>query len=539
MTVQRGFRFDFNRCTGCHACVVACINENQNFTAKAQRPQRELLGSDPQSARQSETQELRPERSNPNSEVRGPMSAASNSQFAIRNSKMGESRTPSPEPRAPQLDPSRNWRHVYDFNERRHPGLPAFHLSMACNHCGDPACLAHCPANAYRKDPATGAVTIDPERCIGCKYCSWACPYDAPRFNPDLGIMQKCTLCDHRLAEGLPPACVANCPTGALGLAEMDPGAEGPAAPGFTRTEIHPAVQFVPPRRGDRPPELTAPASRAEVDKVFDRTFPRLPAKITLGAEWPLLVFTSVAALLVAWFSAALLGGPPLVPAVFLGAGAAALLLSAAHLGRKERAWRSILNLPRSWLSLEVLSFPMFLGLGALQTLLFPDRPVLGALAAAVGLTSLFVIDRVYQVALQGGRPNFHSAQAFFTGLFLAGVLSGRAWLYLPLGAVKLLLYLWRKERALNAPPGGARPEPAGGMRLATSALRVGLGFGLPLGVVLAPGVPSHAAAVAAVTAVLAGEWIDRGEFYDELDVISPRRQIQEDLEAAWRSLPR
>jgi Fe-S-cluster-containing dehydrogenase component/DMSO reductase anchor subunit len=548
MTVQRGFRFDFNRCTGCGACVIACLNENQAFTTKAQRTQRGARGPNPQSWitttnhtkhtkwQESETairlprteygtQELRQECSNLKSEVRIPISEDHNSQSAIRN---------------PQLGPSRNWRQVVTFNERRHPALPAFHLSMACNHCGDPACLTHCPAGAYRKDPATGAVTIDAERCIGCKYCTWACPYDAPRYNPERGVMEKCTLCDHRLAEGRPPACVANCPTGALGFADVDPGAGAPAAPGFTRTEIHPAVQFVHLRRGDRPPELSAPANRAGVDAVFDRTFPRLPAKITLRAEWPLVAFTSVVALLVGWLSAALLGGPPVRPAVFLGAGFAALGLSAMHLGRKERAWQSLRNLRRSWLSLEILSFPLFLGLGVLQTLLFPRWPVLGALAAAVGLTSLFIIDRVYQVALQGGRPNFHSAQVFFTGLFLAGVLSGRAWLYLPAGGVKLALYLWRKWTALDTTPGGGKHGPASGLRLAGSVLRVGLGFGVPLGIALQPdSAVSSIAALAAAAAALAGEWIDRCEFYDELDVITPRRQIQEDLEAAWRALSR
>ena len=362
---------------------------------------------------------------------------------------------------------------------------------MACNHCGDPACLAHCPAGAYRKDPATGAVTIDAERCIGCKYCTWACPYDAPRFNPELGVMEKCTLCDHRLAEGRPPACVANCPTGALGLADVDPGAGVPAAPGFTRTEIHPAVQFVPPRRGDRPPELTAPASRADVDAVFDRTFPRLPAKITLRAEWPLLVFTSVAALLVAWFSAALLGGPPVRPAVFLLAGGAALLLSAMHLGRKERAWQSLRNLKRSWLSLEILSFPLFLGLGVLQTLLFPDRPVLGALAAAVGPH----LPVRHRPGVPGGAPGraaelpqrpgvLHRAVpgrgAVRPGVAVPAARGGQAGA-LPLAEV---------GGPGRAAAGDLRTEERTGLGAAPARqrLRVGAGFGIPLGIALTLG---------------------------------------------------
>ena len=98
----------------------------------------------------------------------------------------------------------------------------------------------------------------------------------------------------------------------------------------------------------------------------------------------------------------------------------------------------------------------------------------------------------MYQVALQGGRPNFHSAQVFFTGLVLAGVLSGRAWRYLPLGAVKLLLYLQRKWMALDAPWRGiSGPENRGTVsvvRLLGSAVRVGAGFGIPLGIALTLG---------------------------------------------------
>ena len=78
-----------------------------------------------------------------------------------------------------------------------------------------------CPALAYERDAVTGAVLIRSELCIGCKYCSWACPYGAPQFEPDSGVMGKCTFCSHRLADGLKPACASLCPTGALDYAEV------------------------------------------------------------------------------------------------------------------------------------------------------------------------------------------------------------------------------------------------------------------------------------------------------------------------------
>ena len=123
-----------------------------------------------------------------------------------------------------ELEPGADWRQVTTFNERHVPGVLSFHLSVACNHCVDPPCMKNCPALAYSKDAVTGAVTVDPDLCIGCRYCTWACPYDAPRFNTASGVVEKCTFCQHRLEDGLEPACVTSCPTGALKLADHTSG---------------------------------------------------------------------------------------------------------------------------------------------------------------------------------------------------------------------------------------------------------------------------------------------------------------------------
>jgi Fe-S-cluster-containing dehydrogenase component len=86
-----------------------------------------------------------------------------------------------------------------------------------CMHCVDPGCISVCPTKAMRKDPETGVVTHHPEACIGCRYCVYACPYNVPKwdFSDAFGQIQKCQLCNHRLAEGKLPACVEHCPTGA------------------------------------------------------------------------------------------------------------------------------------------------------------------------------------------------------------------------------------------------------------------------------------------------------------------------------------
>ena len=85
----------------------------------------------------------------------------------------------------------RSWRRVMTFNEDRLPGLPSFHLSLACNHCAKAPCVEQCPARAIGRDDPAGTIQIDPDRCIGCRYCSWVCPFDATRFDEGACVMGK------------------------------------------------------------------------------------------------------------------------------------------------------------------------------------------------------------------------------------------------------------------------------------------------------------------------------------------------------------
>ena len=125
------------------------------------------------------------------------------------------------------------WRTISTFNPQRHPDLPTRHLSLACNHCDTPACSLGCPAAAYDRDEKTGAVLLDPEKCIGCRYCSWVCPYDAPKFDDTRGVMTKCTFCKHRVdkapAGATPgvdpeytPVCVSSCIANAMHFGDLD-----------------------------------------------------------------------------------------------------------------------------------------------------------------------------------------------------------------------------------------------------------------------------------------------------------------------------
>ncbi len=115
------------------------------------------------------------------------------------------------------------WRRVYEVIggawERRGAAWTnsvfAYNVSMACNHCERPICVEVCPTRAMHKR-ADGIVLLDPARCVGCRYCSWACPYGAPQYDAQVGRMTKCTLCADNLDQGLAPSCVAACPLRAL-----------------------------------------------------------------------------------------------------------------------------------------------------------------------------------------------------------------------------------------------------------------------------------------------------------------------------------
>jgi formate dehydrogenase iron-sulfur subunit len=84
-------------------------------------------------------------------------------------------------------------------------------------HCHDPACASACPVAALIKLPE-GPVVYDDARCIGCRYCMMACPFQIPRFQWESAVplVRKCTFCADRQAMGLAPACTTTCPTEAL-----------------------------------------------------------------------------------------------------------------------------------------------------------------------------------------------------------------------------------------------------------------------------------------------------------------------------------
>ena len=104
-------------------------------------------------------------------------------------------------------------------------GVPVWNfVKEQCLHCKEPACASACPVGALIKTKS-GAVTYDFDKCIGCRYCMVACPFDIPKYEWSKAHqpwVKKCTFCAERQADNLLPACVKTCPTGALLFGEAE-----------------------------------------------------------------------------------------------------------------------------------------------------------------------------------------------------------------------------------------------------------------------------------------------------------------------------
>jgi len=97
-----------------------------------------------------------------------------------------------------------------------------FYLSMACNHCTEPPCVCNCPTGAMQKREKDGIVFVDKDKCIGCRYCMWSCPYGAINYIEEEGKVGKCNFCMDLIDQGLTPACVDACPMRILHFGDLD-----------------------------------------------------------------------------------------------------------------------------------------------------------------------------------------------------------------------------------------------------------------------------------------------------------------------------
>jgi anaerobic dimethyl sulfoxide reductase subunit B len=323
------------------------------------------------------------------------------------------------------------WRRVYEMagggwtrqGDAWVNDVVAYNVSVACNHCERAICVEACPTQAMtaRHD---GIVLIDASRCIGCRYCEWACPYAAPQYDAAAGRMTKCTACSDDVAAGVPPACVAACPLRVLDFGDAEElaarcGGTADVAPlpdpGLTLPSLlvtsRSAVTDAPAWRvtGGNGAGQGGPARIANGEEV-GRAGAARPMR-----EPSLVAFTLLgqAAAGVCWAVAAvrLLAGAqaePLLSTPFLAIGPlllAAVLASLLHLGTPSRASYALANVRTSWLSREILA-ALLLGGGWAALLLMhgagwtPRTAVPGAAVmmtlAAVGL--VYSMARVYRL---------------------------------------------------------------------------------------------------------------------------------------------
>jgi Fe-S-cluster-containing dehydrogenase component len=125
-------------------------------------------------------------------------------------------------------DPDGVWfNRVHSFETRLDGETNTVHFPRSCLHCENPACVEVCPTGASFKRAEDGIVLVAEDLCIGCKLCSWACPYGAREYDANEGVMKKCTLCIDRIynenldvAERV-PACVSCCPVNARHFGDL------------------------------------------------------------------------------------------------------------------------------------------------------------------------------------------------------------------------------------------------------------------------------------------------------------------------------
>ncbi|QDU44817.1 Anaerobic dimethyl sulfoxide reductase chain B [Symmachiella dynata] len=317
------------------------------------------------------------------------------------------------------------------------------HVTTACHHCLEPACMSACPVDAYEKDPETGIVKHLDDQCFGCQYCTLACPYDVPKYHSGKGIVRKCDMCSDRLADGEAPACVQACPHEAIAITVVDVQQV---------IEDSEADNFLP---AAPEPHITLPTTRYKTSRVYPRNM--LPADYYATnpqhPHWPLIVMLVLTQLSVGAFVVGsvletrldandMIAFRQLHAASALGFGLLALTASTFHLGRPQYAFRAIVGLKHSWLSREIVAFGVFAGAACVYAAAawipgIPDAVVVSLSwgVAAIGVVAVFCSVMIYVFT----KREFWSFTQTVTKFYLTSAILGIAatWLsILLLGAV-------------------------------------------------------------------------------------------------------
>ena len=331
------------------------------------------------------------------------------------------------------------WRRVYEVSggswERRGAAWTntvfAYNVSVACNHCAEPACAAACPTGAcsVRDD---GIVWIDSARCAGCEYCAWVCPYSAPAYSHDLGRMTKCDFCLDLVDQGLSPACVAACPMRALDFTDV---VRGPTAertdmralwdaPPTTHPYPLPAFSRTQPRIAIQPHVAMQNALTKNVANREEVRPPRAAAGRTVRTldveDLPLVLFTLLGQAAAGLAVVSLFVGSLPVPArVATGVlTALAALASLFHLGTPSRAGRMRANARSSALSREVVMLCLF---AAAWILAWFDPPTGRVVLALCGFALVYAMADVYAIDGIPGWDRGRARAAFASTALLLG----------------------------------------------------------------------------------------------------------------------
>lgn len=316
------------------------------------------------------------------------------------------------------LDEGESWRQV-GMLRGSDAGQKQTFLTSSCHHCVDPACSNGCPVLAYDKDVVTGIVRHLDDQCMGCRYCEWTCPYGAPQWNADRGIVRKCDMCHQRLAAGEPPACVQACPNRAIAVRLVPRNAEGLAAlPGTMDLPGCVESSFTTPttRYLSADPSRTAGATAEGAAHPEESHAPLAFLLVAVQAAVGLLLFAPPGRPVAHWSLACILS-------------ALAITVGTAHLGRPLRAWKAFLGWRRSWFSREVLAIgalPAILGPLALG--LVPSALESAAVLGALGV-GLFAVGCSAMIYLSTRRPtwrHWNTPLRFAGTTILLGTVIGR-----------------------------------------------------------------------------------------------------------------
>jgi len=351
------------------------------------------------------------------------------------------------------LDEHETWRDVGLLVGGTHSAPVLQHVTTACHHCLEPACMIACPVEAYVKDSVTGIVKHLDDQCFGCQYCTLACPYDVPKYHARLGIVRKCDMCSSRLAVGQAPACVQACPHEAIRIHLVDSQQVADDAEG---------AQFLP---GAPDPRFTLPTTSFRTQRAMPRNMlpvdyyelspqhPHLPLVVMLVLTQLSVGAFGVSAVLDQFLPRAeWTSFQPIQAGLALCVGLLALAASMLHLGRPLLAWRGILGIRHSWLSREILAFGLF---ALLATLYFAAgmatasgavdlnpwlRPC-AAVVCGVGAIGLFCSVMIYAFT----RRTFWSLGRTTIRFGLTATLLGTATVWLSL----VLQSMWAPSSAL------------------------------------------------------------------------------------------